>query len=225
MSAIRCRLLNDEREPADFQRDLGLVSLCLLLSVFSHLLFFSIWQTLDQTAESLFYFELASEAPPLELELELTLNMDEAGLQLTAPDEGPEAPAAGELPAPSPADPEVNPDPPISVENEAPAHKSYYTAIRMAVNSRWLIPPAAQSQSRPGRLTVDFTIGRQGALLRWVVIESTGNAVLDHAGQEAIRSAAPFPPFPEALSKFSQLDIRMNFDYIAKVVPGRPAGR
>lgn len=113
----------------------------------------------------------------------------------------------------------INPQSPIRVEGEAPERKSYYMAIRMAVNNRWIIPPAAKTRFRPGRLTVDFTIGRGGELLRWVVVESTGNTILDHAGLEAIRSAAPFPSFPDDLNKFSQLDIRMHFDYKAQYLP------
>jgi len=115
--------------------------------------------------------------------------------------------------------PVVNPDPPITVESRAPELKSYYTTIQRAVNSRWIIPPAARTEFRPGRLIVDFTISREGELLRFVVIEGTGNPILDHAGQEALRAAAPFPPLPEELSKFSQLDIRMIFDYQAKYLP------
>jgi len=113
----------------------------------------------------------------------------------------------------------INPEPPIRVEGEAPERKSYYMAIRMAVNNRWIIPPAAKTRFRPGRLTVDFTIGRGGELLRWVVVESTGNTILDHAGLEAIRSASPFPPFPDDLIQYSQLDIRMHFDYKAQYLP------
>lgn len=116
----------------------------------------------------------------------------------------------------------IKPEPPISVEGQAPERKSYYTTIRMAVNNRWIIPPAAKNRFRPGRLTVDFIITRQGKVERLLVIESTGNTILDHAGQEAIRSAAPFPPFPDELQKFSQLEIRMHFDYKAQHLP-RPA--
>lgn len=121
------------------------------------------------------------------------------------------------LPLDEKADPTpVNPEPPIRVEGQTPERKSYYTTIRMAVNNRWIIPPAAKNRYRPGRLTVDFTIIPDGNLSRMVVINSTGNTTLDHAGQEAIRAAAPFPPFPEELEKFSQLEIRMHFDYKAQ---------
>lgn len=131
--------------------------------------------------------------------------------------------ASQPLPLDEEADPTpVRPEPPISVEGQAPERKSYYTTIRMAVNNRWIIPPAAKNRFRPGRLTVDFMITPQGRVDRLLVIESTGNTILDHAGQEAIRSATPFPPFPEELKKFSQLEIRMHFDYKAQHLP-RPA--
>ncbi|UQZ88605.1 hypothetical protein C4J81_05045 [Deltaproteobacteria bacterium Smac51] len=116
----------------------------------------------------------------------------------------------------------VNPDSPLSVEAEAPEFKSYYTAIRRAINKHWVLPPEARNQFRPSRLTCDFTIGRDGTLLRIVIIESSGSATLDHAGLEALRAAAPFPPFTEDLAAFSQLDIRMQFDYQAKYM-NRPS--
>ena len=109
----------------------------------------------------------------------------------------------------------INPDPPISLEHQAPPFKSYFTTVSRAVNSRWIMPPAAKNQFRPGRLTVLFTIRKDGEMLRLVVQESSGNATLDHAGLEALRSAAPFPSFPPELSHRDQLDIIMHFDYKA----------
>jgi outer membrane biosynthesis protein TonB len=58
-----------------------------------------------------------------------------------------------------------------------------------------------------------------------VVEESTGNAILDHAGLEALRSAAPFPPFPPELAAFSQLDLTMIFDYQARYLRRGSAAR
>jgi len=108
------------------------------------------------------------------------------------------------------------PPPPVTAEPEAPRFKSYNTTVRGAVADKWLVPPEARVNFHPGRLVVQCTIGRNGALLRFVVDESTGNAILDHAGLEALRSAAPFPPFPPELAVFSQLDITMIFDYQAR---------
>ncbi len=251
MSAIRYRLLTDERESADYKRGLGLGLLCIMISIWFHLVGFVIWQSLDREAVNDFYFSLQNEAPPLELTLVMnepiqveeveagpgaadeappvedadpavgaeTETAPEEGAMVAEPAEAPDDLATGEiLSAAESAAAGVDPDPPISVEGEAPERRSYYTAIRRAVNTRWIMPPDARHQFRPGRLTVDFTIGREGTLLRMVVIQSTGNPSLDHAGFEAIRSAAPFPPLPEELQKFSQLDIRMHFDYKAHYV-------
>lgn len=110
---------------------------------------------------------------------------------------------------------EINPDPPISLEQQAPQYKSYYTLVSRAINSRWIIPPEAKEQFRPGRLTALVTIGKDGQLLSWVVQKGSGNATLDHAGLEAIRAAAPFPAFPPELSHRNQVDIIMHFDYKA----------
>lgn len=152
----------------------------------------------------------------------LSDNSGEAEITITPPEASQEAaidPAAP-LEDQAGAAPEAvaNPDPPLAVEAEAPAFKSYYTAIRRAINQRWVLPPEAKNQFRPSRLTCDFTIARDGALLRIVVIESSGSATLDHAGLEALRAAAPFPPFSEDLAAFSQLDIRMQFDYQARYI-------
>lgn len=110
---------------------------------------------------------------------------------------------------------DINFDPPISLEHQAPIYKSYKTAVRSAIGKLWILPPAAKTQFRPGRLTILATISRDGELLRWVVQKSSGNATLDHAGQEALRSAAPFPPFPPVLSHLEQMDLAMHFDYKA----------
>ncbi len=264
MSTLRFSLISDEREPGDLGRSLGVLFLCLLISVWFHLLGFVAWQHWDRDAVSNFYFELENESPPIELSL--VMNQPEEDPAPAAPQEleitGPaeteipenvaemsaelkaalEAAQAGTGPVDSSPPPELdeellnrellprvnetegelNPDPPISIENEAPERKSYFTQITRAIMNQWLMPPEAKSQFRPGRFTADVTIARDGTLLRSVVIESTGDAVLDHAAHEAVRSAAPFPAFPPELTKFSQLEIRMNFDYQARY---RPSGR
>lgn len=258
MSSIRHSLLDDRREQEDWRRGLGLMLLCVLISVWIHLTGFFIWERLDQNAADHFVFELQAEHPTMELTLvfnepvtplEILSETAETGAgegalagadsaetggpplsdaeeaMLTAmaaalPGLNGDLAASQPLPAEELVDPTpVNPEPPISVEGQAPDRKSYYTAIRMAVNKHWIIPPAAKDRYRPGRLTVDFTISPQGEVWLMVVIGSTGNAILDHAGQEAIRSAAPFPPFPDDLKKFSQLEIRMHFDYKAQYLP------
>jgi TonB family protein len=247
-----------------FGRGLGLTLFCLLVSLWLHFIFFSLWQHFDRRAADHFYFQLENDSAPIELTLvmgpppapgpEAGAEASEAPLVLNAED-GPAAPAPTEaaeppspdLPPPSlideslagaellsgPESEDAPPgaeaaalsDAPLSMESEAPKFKSYYTVIRSAVARLWIMPPEAKSHFRPGRLTVDFTINGSGALMRIVVIESSGSATLDHAGLEALRSAAPFPPFPDDLKAFNQLDIRMHFDYQEQYINRRKNGR
>jgi protein TonB len=44
------------------------------------------------------------------------------------------------------------------------------------------------------------------------VEQSSGLPILDHAAMEAVRGAAPFPPFPEHIT-LKRLSIVANFDY------------
>ena len=269
MTVLRPSLLEETRDPAEIRRNLSIVLLCVLISVWLHLVFFIIWQVMDRDAvDSNFFFVLENQTP----QLEVTLTMDEAGLMA---DDSP-LPAAtaasaesggGEETAPTASAPEntpeedplaavspddsgdmlspedaallealmkadlsadddeqipLNPSPPLVAEPIAPTQKSYATAVRSAIGRKWMMPPEAVSNFRPGRLTVNVTIDRNGTLLRFVIVESSGSASLDHAGLEALRAAAPFPPFPGELAKFSQLDITMNFDYKARYINKTP---
>ena len=284
MTAIRYSLLADQRDDADYiKRCILTAVLCFLLSLVAHLLFFTVWQLVDNDPADKFHFSLLGENVPIELVLTFGETEGEAasiaqdqsadgGLPpassggLFSPTEnfadngwshdflqaldnlGLDEGFAGDLPpdaldAPHPTgiqnaippslvdqalaqaelitaagdsdQEDLNPDPPISLEHQAPPYKSYFTTVSSAIRKLWILPPLAKTQFRPGRLTILFTISRDGELLRWVVQESSGNATLDHAGQEALRSAAPFPPFPPELSHREQLDIIMHFDYKA----------
>ncbi len=242
VTALR-RVLADKTASFDLSGAFGTALLCLLISAWLHLVFFIAWQHLNKDALESFSFQLEGEA----LAIELTLFAGEVPEpeEFTADDEEPltpeeqealetleryiaEAQAQGEASGQAALEALSRPHgeeggavaapEEMSVEAEAPAFKSYYTAIRRAINQRWVLPPEAKNQFRPSRLTCDFTIARDGSLLRIVVIESSGNATLDHAGLEALRAAAPFPPFSPELAAYSQLDIRMQFDYQARYI-------
>lgn len=258
MNVLRPSLLEDERDPVEIRRNLSLVLLCVLISVWIHLVFFIVWQIMDKDAVDNFVFTMESPNP----QMEITLTITEDGLEEEAitvpPLADPEASAdtaaaqrADSPPAGETAEPEwsedllaglspedqallealakaellpaeenipVNPDPPMVSEPEAPTHKKYETAVRSAIGRLWIMTPEAINNFRPGRLIVNATIDRDGSLLRFVIIESSGSASLDHLGLEALRGAAPFPPFPDDMAKFSQWDITLIFDYKAKYV-------
>ncbi len=243
MTILRPRLILD-RESRDLRSALSLLTLTFLLSVWVHLVGFIVWEKLDLKVRDHFFFELADAAPPI-MELTLILNEPEPEFEAppgaltdepatASPPAAAETPAAADPEAPQAAEPDLaqaellppdesrsaglNPEPPIVLEGEAPKFKSYYTVIRSEVARNWILSPEARAQFRPSRLTVDFTVARDGTFLRLVVVQSTGSPSLDHAGLEAIRSAAPFPAFPQELRQYGQLDIRMHFDYQAQYI-------
>jgi protein TonB len=71
-----------------------------------------------------------------------------------------------------------------------------------------LIGQVARKWNKPGvtsnatpRVTVSFTLHRDGSVSDVKVTQRSGNQALDYSGQRAIFDAAPFPPFPAGLNK------------------------
>ncbi|MDR2387495.1 MAG: TonB family protein [Deltaproteobacteria bacterium] len=232
-----------DQDPASFfgperQR----LALFFVIAIWIHFLGFQLWTYLGLSqyyAQN--YFELPQEQY-LELALELAgspqappaqdqPDQDQAAL---VPETGPEAPAEApvspEDSALAPLLPSTNlventgpqspalaelPDNTVNLEDTAPEFKSYHTYVRSAVARHWILPPEARNNFKPGRFTAIMTISREGQILSIVVEESSNSSALDFAAMEALRGAAPYPPFPEELIEFSQLNFRLHFDYRA----------
>ncbi|MDR1677822.1 MAG: TonB family protein [Deltaproteobacteria bacterium] len=103
----------------------------------------------------------------------------------------------------------------IKLEDTAPEFKSYHTYVRSAVARHWILPPEARTNFQPGRFVAVMTLSREGQVVLIVVEESSGSPGLDYAAMEALRGAAPYPPFPPELQSFEQLNFRLHFDYRA----------
>jgi protein TonB len=113
----------------------------------------------------------------------------------------------------------------INVEESAPKLKSYDTSVRAAVARHWILPPSARTNFQPGRFSASMTINRYGEIVSIVVKESAGSTTLDYAAMEALRGAAPYPPFPEELANLSQRTFLIHFDYRAVLRnPPHPPG-
>ncbi|OBS08135.1 energy transducer TonB [Acidihalobacter prosperus] len=69
-------------------------------------------------------------------------------------------------------------------------------------------PDAAIRDRLHGRLILNVLISHTGHVLKIVVAQSSGSAVLDDAAKRIVRLASPFPPFPAAMRKqYDQLMI------------------
>jgi protein TonB len=110
----------------------------------------------------------------------------------------------------------------VNLEEAAPKLKSYNTLVRTAVARRWILPPAARNNFQSGRFVAVMTLDRLGQVLVIMVEESSGFPALDFAAMEALRGAAPYPPFPPELEEHESLNFRLHFDY--RAVRRRPGG-
>ncbi len=103
----------------------------------------------------------------------------------------------------------------ISLDTTDKRYVSYARAIKERILSQWKYPTEAKENLIEGRLLVVFSLGRQGDMKEIRVAESSGYEVLDAEATRAIRSAAPFPPFPSHVT-VARLNVKASFDYRIK---------
>jgi TonB family protein len=246
-----------------FQGNFSLLTLCLVMAAWLHLLGFMAAEHINKDFLMPPPYELP-DSPFLELNLELNPNAfnqpkisppiplgsvdplaqyeeedtltedpmempvepEEITADTTEPGETAAETLPEELPARADFFPEINtpaeetpnsqePDNTVSVEETAPRFKSYNSTVRSSVARHWLLPPAARSNFQPGRFSAIMTLDRNGQVILIEIKESSGSPTLDYAAMEALRGGAPYEPFPDELSGFSQLNFRINFDYRA----------
>lgn len=68
-------------------------------------------------------------------------------------------------------------------------------------------PDEARRQQIYGNLRMMVSINRDGSLFEVLVLESSGQPLLDQAAQRIVRLAAPFAPFTGDLAEFDRLEI------------------
>ncbi len=90
---------------------------------------------------------------------------------------------------------------------------SYLMHLKRKIQGVWVYPQVAARSGLGGSLIVEFSIAKTGELLAVSLLDSSGHAILDESAMKAIRSAAPYHPFPERL-RAQRLRIRANFVYV-----------
>lgn len=68
-------------------------------------------------------------------------------------------------------------------------------------------PQEARSQKLYGSLRMMVSINRDGSLHEVLVLESSGQPLLDQAAQRIVRMSAPFAPFTGDMAEFDRLEI------------------
>jgi TonB family protein len=100
----------------------------------------------------------------------------------------------------------------ISLDTDDKRYVTYAQAIKERIAGQWKYPQEARKQKLEGRLVALFSLNREGALTRFDITKPSGHEVLDREAERAVRSAAPFPPFPSTVT-VSRLNINVSFDY------------
>lgn len=100
----------------------------------------------------------------------------------------------------------------ISLDTKDKRYVSYAKIIKEMIGRRWRYPPDALERLLEGKLMVIFSLTRGGNLIQSKIIDNSGYKILDEEALKAIRTAAPFPHFPEHI-KASRLNIKATFDY------------
>ncbi len=95
---------------------------------------------------------------------------------------------------------------PLSIRDEMIIDRStrvkplndYALLTRDAIQRSWKTPlDLSVPGALKGRITINYTVTRSGALEALELVRGSGNHEMDESLIAAIRAAAPFPPFPD----------------------------
>ena len=91
--------------------------------------------------------------------------------------------------------------------------KPYMIQVLSLVRRNWLaILPESARAGRRGRVIIQFSIDRAGAVPKVVIAEGTGTDALDRAAVAAISASQPLPPLP-ADYKGDKISLQFAFSY------------
>jgi protein TonB len=90
---------------------------------------------------------------------------------------------------------------PVVADVQADAEAAYKARVRQAVAEHKHYPSLARRMREEGRVLVVLTLESSGALVALRIKQSSGSERLDEAALQAVRDAAPFPPFPEGSAR------------------------
>jgi TonB family protein len=96
---------------------------------------------------------------------------------------------------------------PFSDAEKVSGKKQYLTAVRKAIDRRWLFPPVQEGKLEA---TLKFRVEHTGRISDIVIEQGSGNEHYDSAARRAIQAVNPLPPFSPAMPQ-PFLDIHYRF--------------
>jgi periplasmic protein TonB len=100
----------------------------------------------------------------------------------------------------------------VDINTKEHRFASYLEAMKQKIQLVSNYPRAAAEAGLGGSPVVEFTIEKTGTLTYVRLLGSSGHIIIDEAAQRAIRTAAPFHPFPESI-RTKKLRVRGHFIY------------
>ena len=100
----------------------------------------------------------------------------------------------------------------ISLDTHDKRYVSYATIIKGRIMANWKYPEQAKKNLIEGKLMVIFSLDKSGNLKRMEIVKGSRFEILDSEAIRAIKSSAPFPPFPPSIT-VSRLNIKATFNY------------
>ncbi len=101
----------------------------------------------------------------------------------------------------------------VDINTRHEKYFSYLLHLKKKIEGVWVYPRVAADSGLGGTLTLEFSIAKDGNLLGVNLKDSSGHTILDEYAMRAIRTAAPYFPFPDRM-KHKRLRIRANFIYV-----------
>jgi len=100
----------------------------------------------------------------------------------------------------------------IYLDTRDSTYHPYTKVIKEMILNHWIYPLSARQNLIQGSLLIVFRLDSGGNLIDCNIARSSGQEILDTHALNAIRSASPFPSFPETIT-VEFLNIRASFAY------------
>jgi TonB family protein len=84
----------------------------------------------------------------------------------------------------------------VPLDSSEPRFSDYLARLKRRIEREWTYPEEARRVGMAGELVLVFTLNRAGSLTHIQLVRSSGFPALDSEALRAVKTAAPYDPFP-----------------------------
>lgn len=96
----------------------------------------------------------------------------------------------------------------ILKNSDEPNFTPYMKRLQRKIKNNWHPPKSNKSR----RVVILFKIAKKGEMVKYKILQSSGDKNIDAAAIKALKKSAPFAPLPRKF-KGKSVDIQFTFDY------------